>query len=117
MSNTPTVPSLFLILMGSLDCLTTVIGTLFFGAVELNPIIAGLVTSNIAAFVVVKLTVTFSVALIFVLADRTILKIPDKATNSFKAASRILKTAYLIVLLFLATVVVNNILVLLRVFW
>jgi hypothetical protein len=39
-------PSLLLILLGSMDCLTTVIGTRFFGAVELNPLIADLVGSN-----------------------------------------------------------------------
>jgi len=43
-------PSFMLILMGSIDCLTTVIGVLYFGAAELNPLMTGIVSTNIAAF-------------------------------------------------------------------
>lgn len=117
LSNTLTVPSLFLILMGSLDCLTTVIGTLYFGTTELNPVIAGLVSTNLPAFVLVKLTVTFSVGLIFVLANKTLLRTTDKENHSFKTARRTLKIAYFSILLFLAIVVANNILVLLKVIY
>lgn len=108
------VSSLFLIFMGSLDCLTTVVGTLFFGAQELNPLIAGLVNSDIVAFVVVKLAVTAGVALIFIVAEKTLMQSEDKKSRSFKIAYNSLKTAYFGIILFLAVVVLNNLFVLLR---
>jgi len=42
-----------LVFMGSIDCLTTVVGVLYFRAkkVELNPIIAGIVNTSLPAFV------------------------------------------------------------------
>jgi hypothetical protein len=39
-------PTMLLALMGSMDCFTTVIGILYFGAVELNPFIAGVISTN-----------------------------------------------------------------------
>ena len=54
------VSSMFLILLGSMDCLTTVVGTLYFGTLELNPLIAWLVNTNLPAFVAIKLAVTVS---------------------------------------------------------
>ena len=112
MQSTQTLPSLFLIFMGSMDCLTTVIGSLYFGTRELNPVLAGLVNSNIPAFVALKLTVTISVGLIFILAQKTLMKTPNKNSASFKIALRILKIAYFSIVLFLAIVVANNLLVL-----
>ena len=69
-----TYPTLLLALMGSMDCFTTVIGIIYFGAVELNPFIAGVVSTNIAAFVVLKLTTTVFVCLIFVQAEKSLMK-------------------------------------------
>jgi len=114
---TQTIPSLFLILMGSMDCLTTVIGTLYFGTVELNPLIAGLVSTSIPAFVIIKLTVTVCVGLIFVLVDKTILESADKDYKSFKTAHKILKIAYIGIILFLVIAVASNIFVLIKVLW
>lgn len=65
------MPGLFLILLGSLDCLTTVIGTLYFDTQELNPLIAGIVHTNIPAFIILKLSITIAVGLIFILAQKT----------------------------------------------
>ena len=65
------MPGLFLILLGSLDCLTTVIGTLYFDTQELNPLIAGIVHTNIPAFIILKLSITITVGLIFILAQKT----------------------------------------------
>ncbi len=64
---------MLLILMGSLDCLTTVVGSLYFGARELNPLIVGLVNSNLPAFVVIKLVVTVCMGAIFVFAEKNLL--------------------------------------------
>jgi hypothetical protein len=115
LSNVQTLPSLFLILMGSLDCLTTVIGTLYFGTVELNPLIAGLVNTNIAAFVFVKLSVTVFVGLVFLLANKTLLKTSNQDSYAFKAANKVLKIAYFGIVFFLVIVVTNNIMVLLKI--
>jgi hypothetical protein len=114
---TQTILCLFLIFIGSLDCLTTVIGTLYFGTVELNPLIAGLVSTSIPAFVIIKLTVTVCAGLIFVLVDKTILESADKDYKSFKTANKILKMAYIGIILFLVIVVANNIFVLIKVLW
>jgi hypothetical protein len=46
-----------LILIGTIDWLTTIIGIVFFGATETNPLLAGLTQSNMLIFSVVKLSV------------------------------------------------------------
>ena len=73
---------------GTMDCLTTVVGTFFFGARELNPLIAGLVNSNLLAFVVVKLMVTVYVGVIFVLAEKILLGSANKVNRLFKMRTR-----------------------------
>lgn len=100
--------------MGSMDCLTTVVGAVFFGTRELNPVLAGLVSSDLSGFVVVKLAVTVSVGLIFILAQKTLMRTSDHNSNQFKVALRTLKMAYFTIVLFLAVVVANNVLVLLH---
>ena len=98
--------------MGSIDCLTTVIGTLYFGTVELNPLIAGLVSTNLPAFIIIKLAVTVCVWLIFVQAEKTLMKTLNKKSKSFTIAYNTLRVAYAGIVLFLVIVVANNILVL-----
>ena len=41
--------------MGTIDCVTTVIGVLYSGAKELNPFMAGIVNSNVGVFLAVKM--------------------------------------------------------------
>jgi hypothetical protein len=101
--------------MGVLDCFTTVVGTMFFGTVELNPIIAGLLYSNVLGFVAVKLAVTFSIAFILVWADRALIKLADQ--SSAILARKMLLIATFGVLFFLIIVVVNNVLVLVQIIW
>lgn len=113
-SNQNVSNALFLIFMGSMDCLTTVVGVAFFGVREVNPVLSGLVSSDLPGFVVLKLTVTIAVGLIFILAQKTLDRACDHDSFSFRIAMRTLKAAYFGVVLFLAIVVVNNILVLLR---
>ncbi len=105
-------PTVFLAFMGSMDCLTTVIGILYFGAVELNPLIAGVVSTNIPAFVVLKMTTTVFVCLIFVQAEKILMKTEDKNCKAFTCTNKLLKIAYVGVILFLVVVVVNNLMVL-----
>ena len=108
------VSGLLLILMGSMDCLTTVVGTLFFRTRELNPVIEWLINSNLPAFVVVKLAVTAFVAIIFVLAENILLVSEDKNNQSFKIAHFTLRASYVCIIMFLLLVVVNNIVVIIN---
>jgi hypothetical protein len=101
-------PTLLLALMGSMDCITTVIGILYFGAVELNPFIAGVVSTNLPAFVVLKLTSTVLICLIFVQAEKILMKTQDKTSKAFSWTYRLLKVANAGVILFLVVVVGNN---------
>ncbi len=97
--------------MGSLDCLTTVVGTGFFGARELNPLIVGLVSSNLPAFVIIKLVVTICVGTIFIFAEKNLLAIANRNMLAFKIAYNMLRASYIGIVLILAYVVINNIVV------
>jgi hypothetical protein len=109
------IASLLLIFMGSMDCITTVIGTLYFGTQELNPLIANLVNTNLPAFVVVKLTITVAVGVIFAIAEKTLMTNKSKTDRSFRIAHTTLRAAYAGIAVFLAIVVTNNIIVLLTI--
>jgi len=105
-------PSLLLVLMGSMDCLTTVVGILYFGAVEWNPLLAGLVSTNLLVFAVVKLASTVFAGFIFHQARKILMRSNDKTSKSFKRTIYFLKAAYIGIVAFLVVVVVNNSLVL-----
>jgi len=109
-------PTLLLVLMGSMDCLTTVIGVLYFGAVELNPFLSGLVSANLPVFVVLKLTTTIFVCLILLRAEKILMRTPNKTTKAFSRTQKLLKIAYAGVIVFLMIVVANNTIVLLQAF-
>jgi hypothetical protein len=113
MLKTEVFPSFLLIFMGSIDCLTTVIGVLYFGAAELNPFMAGIVSTNIGAFLVVKLAATILIAFTYILANKTLMKTQNKSTKSFKYSCKFLKVAYAGILAFLVIVVANNLIILL----
>jgi len=106
-------PSFVLILMGSLDCLTTVIGVLYFGAAELNPLMTGIVSTNIVAFLALKISATFLIGFTYILAKRTLDKTLNKESKSFKYSNRFMKAAYAGLMVFLFMVIVNNLTVLL----
>jgi hypothetical protein len=107
-----TYPSLLLVLMGSMDLFTTIIGILYFGAVECNPVLAGLVSTNLPVFAVLKLTTTIFVGFIFYQAKKILMHSNDKTSKSFKRTSYLLNAAYIGIVAFLVIVVVNNFLVL-----
>jgi 4-amino-4-deoxy-L-arabinose transferase-like glycosyltransferase len=106
-------PSFILVLMGSLDCLTTIIGVLYFGAAELNPFLTGIVSTSIWAFLAVKVSATFFIGFTYILANRILNKTTDKTTKSFKYSSKLLKVAYAGLVVFLIVVVANNLFILL----
>ncbi len=105
-------PILVLALMGSMDCLTTVIGIVYLGAVEVNPLLAGVVRSNMPAFVALKLLTTAFVCLIFIQAEKMLMQTRDKSSKSFSRTRMLLKVANMGVIAFLCIVVTNNLLVL-----
>ena len=107
-------PSLLIVLVGSLDCITTVIGILYFGAVECNPFLAGMVSTNLPAFIILKSVTTVFVGLIFYQADKILMKTQDKHSKAFKWTRHLLKAAYVGIVVFLVVVVANNITVLAR---
>lgn len=106
------VPSLLLIVMGTIDCLTTVIGVLYSGAKELNPFMAGIVSTNIGAFLAVKIAATVLIAFTYILANKTLIKVPNKGSKSFKYSYKLLKVGYAGILIFMVVVVANNLLIL-----
>ena len=108
------VSGLLLVLMGAMDCLTTVVGSLYFGAREINPLIAGVVNSNLPAFVIIKLVVTICVGAIFVLAEKILLGNPNRNSQAFKVTHNMLRASYLGIVLFLVLAVVNNIAVIIN---
>jgi hypothetical protein len=108
------VPSLSFILMGSMDWLTTIIGIVYFGAVEGNPFLANITRTSLLAFTAIKLSTTIIVGLLFYKAEKTLLSAPDKNNRSFKCARVILRSAYVIATAFLLFAVLNNLLVVVK---
>ena len=107
-----TVPSLVLVLMGSMDLLTTLVGITYFGAVECNPFLAGIVSTNLAAFTILKLTSTIFVGLIFHQAGKILTRTQDKTTKAYTLTRNLLRAAYIGVVAFMLFVIANNFLVL-----
>ena len=106
--------SSFLILMGSLDWLTTIVGIIFFGAVEGNPFLTGLASTNLPAFTAIKLSTTIIIAFLFHKADKMLLKTQDKNTRSFRYARLMLRGAYLMATALLLVAVLNNLLIVVK---
>jgi hypothetical protein len=106
-------PSFLLIIMGSIDCLTTVIGILYSGASEVNPLMAGIVNTNIGAFLVVKLAATMLIAFSYILANKILNKTQNKTSKSYKYSCKLLKVGYVGTVVFLFIVVTNNLLIIL----
>jgi hypothetical protein len=101
-------PTLLLAFMGSMDCITTVIGILYFGAVELNPFIAGVVSTNLLGFVIIKVTTTVLVCQIFIQAEKILMRTQEKTSKAFLWTQKLLKFAFVGVIVFLIAVVANN---------
>jgi membrane protein DedA with SNARE-associated domain len=114
MLKTGVVTGFLLILMGSIDCLTTIIGVLYSGAKELNPFIAGIVSTNIGAFLVLKIASTILIAATYLAANRILMQMSNKDDKSFKISFKMLRYAYAGLVVFLAITVVNNLLILMR---
>jgi hypothetical protein len=97
--------------MGSMDWLTTIIGILYFGAVEGNPFIADITRTSIPEFTAIKLSTTVFVGLLFCIADRILLRTQDKNSRSFRFTRLTLRGAYIAATVFLLIAVLNNLIV------
>jgi len=105
------IPGLSLFLMGSMDWLTTIIGIVYFGAVEGTPFLTNVVSSSLPAFTAIKLSTTIIIAFLFHKADKMLLKTQDKTTRSFRYVRLMLRGTYIIATALLLFAVLNNLLV------
>ncbi len=100
--------------MGSMDWLTTVIGILYFGAVESNPFMAHLVHTNLPAFSFIKLGTAFFIGFLFYQADKILYNKPEANSKDSSRLRLMLRIACLASIAFLIFAVVNNVLVVSR---
>lgn len=100
---------IILILLGSLDWLTTTIGILFFGAVELNPLFSDMTRVNFSAFTATKISVTILVGVLFYQAENIYSKIQDKSINYLSNLRFLMDGAYVVTMISLIVVITNNI--------
>jgi hypothetical protein len=93
-----------ILLVGFLDWLTTVTGILYFGAIEINPLLSGLTTSNMAVFSAVKLAVVVISGLAFYKAAA----IAGRAKGELQFTRRFLNGGCSVTVLAMTVVVANN---------
>jgi len=105
-----TAPSL-LILMGSMDWLTTIVGIVYFGAVEGNPFIADLTRTNLLAFSELKLGTALIIGFMFYQAEKILNRDADRKSRSFKRMQYVLRGTCIACIAFLMVVVANNVLI------
>lgn len=106
--------SLLIVLLGTIDCITTIVGIVYFGAAEQNPVMSGVVSSSLGIFTLLKMGTTLVIGLIFYQADKILMKTPDKNSKGFVWTNRLLKTSFVGVAAFFSIVVLNNIIVLMN---
>jgi hypothetical protein len=97
--------------VGSLDWLTTVIGIAYFGAVEGNPFMAQLTSSNLLVYSLIKLATTIVVGYIFYKAEKILLTTDDQSSRAFKITHIGLRVTYVSATIALLIAVINNIFV------
>jgi hypothetical protein len=104
MSTAKQLPPLILISMGLADWLTTVLGITCFGAIEINPLFAGLTQTNLAAFSAIKLTTILLIGFLFYKASKI-----EETSKTSLLGKRFLQSGYFLSLTALTVVVTNNI--------
>jgi hypothetical protein len=93
-----------IILIGTLDLLTTIVGIVFFGATENNPLLANFTQTNMLLFSALKLTAVTITGLLFYKAE-TKTKLSNEISPSLK---KLVNSGYIICLFALSAVVLNN---------
>ncbi len=96
-----------LILVGFSDWLTTLVGIAFFGAAETNPLMLGLVNTNMILFSAVKLSAVVAAGLGFYKATGL------NAGLNCMVTKRFVDVGFCVVFLFLTCIVINNLSVIL----
>ena len=99
-----------IILVGLLDWLTTIVGVVFFGASEVNPLLSGLVGSSMLIFSAVKLSAITLTSFAFYKAAA--LSGPSIDNHSF--SRKVFLGGYLLTFLILTIVVANNIITIIK---
>ena len=97
--------------MGSIDWLTTVVGIVCFGAVEVNPLFAALTQMNIFVFSIVKFLIVVLIGGLFYKGGS--FKGVSVGCSSFDG--RVLDYGYFASLVLLSFVVTNNAIAIVRV--
>jgi hypothetical protein len=101
-----------LILMGFLDWLLTTIGVMFCGAQEANPLLAGLMGSNMLIFSAVKLSAVVIVGFLFYKAET----MTSFYGGTGSMAGRFLLSGYMASLIGFTAIVTNNLVAVLGIF-
>ena len=101
----------FLLMMGSIDWLTTILGLTYFGAAEGNPFIASLANTNLPAFAVVKMGTVFFVAFIFYQIEKTLSKSQDKKKENSKRNFYLIRSLQVASAIVLMVATINNTLI------
>ncbi len=104
--------TLLVALMNILDCVTTVVGIAWFGAIEDNPLMAVLIQTNWLSFIVIKLVITVCVCIIFIQVNRLLGKMDNKQNKGFRFINIMSKVATFGLFIFGLVTVINNALVL-----
>jgi hypothetical protein len=94
-----------IILLGSLDWLTTIIGIASNGSIEINPLLSGLTKSSMVVFSIVKLSADVVAAFAFYKAE---------AISIGQTVKNFLNGAFSVTCLIFVTVVVSNLLTITR---
>ncbi len=94
-----------IIILGFLDWLTTVSGVMFFGAIEANPLIAGLTQSSLMLFSGTKLAAVVITGLAFYKA----IALSKPANNNWHLTNNFVSAGGIMIVLLLTLVVANNI--------
>jgi Domain of unknown function (DUF5658) len=97
--------------VGYLDWLTTIIGIVYFGAVEVNPLFANLTRTNLAVFTAIKLDATIFMGVSCYLGEKMLQRLRDKYSKSYVLSRTILRGGYLVTITVLLVTVLNNLIV------
>jgi hypothetical protein len=93
-----------IILIGTIDWATTIVGVMFFGATETNPLLSNLTKTNMVIFSAIKLSAITLTGLAFYKAEAK-----TKITSQISPfAKKFLHSGYAISLFALTIVVLNN---------
>ena len=98
-------------LLGFLDWLTTVVGLLFCGGTELNPVLSGLTKSNMIVFSAAKL----AAVMVSGFAAYKAVNITKQAKNNWHITNKLVNGGVALTVLALSVVVANNMMIVFKI--